>query len=681
MSRVALAGCRAEPLGSYLKALAVLRLVSEQADPEARGWWEQDCFHLESKLDQSALVDFFLTTYRPTPILAPWNGASGFYPKDRKVGIEAIASSEGDRFDEYRRAIALAREIPEVAQGKGGSKTEDDDRRVAVLKACRNAMPDACVGWLDAAVGLSADGKRAFAPILGTGGNEGHLDYSNNFMEHVAELLIQPDRKIPVRELLGNALFGDETSGFKLCAVGQYDPGRAGGANQGVDVKGGSASNPWNFVLTLEGAVAWVAGLYRRQGMAYRLILCSPFTVKPSPVGYSSAADRDKTMARAEIWTPLWSRPARYAEMKALIREGRASLDTKPAQTGLDFAQAACMLGVDRGISGFVRYNLVERRGQGYYIALPAGRFPVGYRKDSDLVRELSRVLDPADRRFPDPPAAYASSRRRVDEAMYDLLLRGGAAALQDLAAALGRLHRWILINGKPVRLPSDLSPHWVDRLQDAPEARIAAALAGMWDRDVGAIRENLDRNSNRFAWVGRDLADRMISVLERRVLTADAAGSRRNPFGSPCEAPVTDAARFLEGSVDDGLLEDLLFAFLLVDRRRKTEPHEAENDVEVWPVYALLKHLFLPHGVASPEGVVQLRPDLTVLSLLKAGRVGPAAEVAVRRLRIAGLCPIEVDYEGGVDGRRLAAALLIPVPYGAALRKPVLKELASTHV
>jgi len=49
-------------------------------------------------------------------------------------------------------------------------------------------------GW-DAAVGISAEDKRAFAPILGTGGNEGRLDYTNNFMEYVADLLIAPDAK------------------------------------------------------------------------------------------------------------------------------------------------------------------------------------------------------------------------------------------------------------------------------------------------------------------------------------------------------------------------------------------------------------------------------------------------------------------------------------------------------
>lgn len=308
MNVIRLGGCALEPLGSYLKALSVLRLVSEQADGSARGWWDRGSFYLETELDEDGLVAFFLERYTPTPILSPWNGGSGFYPKDKKVGIEAIAGSTGERFAVYRKAIEISRAIPGVGQEKGDSKADEDKRRrTDVQLACRNRLPDGCVEWLDAAVGISAEDERTFAPILGTGGNEGRLDYTNNFMEYVAELLIGPDGKTPVDELLRNALFGSATAGLQPGAVGQYDPGQAGGFNQGQGVKiADIATNPWNFVLTLEGAVAWAAGLYRRQGIAFKSFLCSPFTVWSTPVGYGSAAAKDGDSARAEIWAPIW---------------------------------------------------------------------------------------------------------------------------------------------------------------------------------------------------------------------------------------------------------------------------------------------------------------------------------------------------------------------------------------
>lgn len=674
MNVIRLGGCTLEPLGSYLKALAVLRLVAEQEDGSARGWWDRACFCLETELDEDRLVDFIFNRYAPTPILSPWNGGSGFYPKDDATGLEGIAGSTSDRFAVYRQAIEKAQTIPGVGQEKGGSKAEEDERRMAIQLSCRNLLPDGCVEWLDAAVGISAEGKRAFAPILGTGGNEGRLDYTNKFMQYVAGLLIAPDAKTPVEALLRNSLFGSATGGFQPSSVGQYDPGRAGGFNQGQGVETADfPSNPWNFVLTLEGAVAWAAGLYRRQGVGYKSFLCSPFTVRATPVGYGSAAAKDAEAARAEIWAPIWDRPATYGELRVLLREGRAAVDGRPAQNGLEFAEAACMLGIDRGIAGFMRYSLLKRRGDSY-VALPVGQFAVQERSESDLVRELNGILEAIDRQMKSPPAEFASLRRQVDEAMYNVLLRGGGDALGDLAASVGRLYRRILLTGNEVRIGARLSLKWVTTLSSttgATEARIAAALAGMWDRDAPPMLEHLNRASSNFSWTGVTVAERMARTLERRVMLSEQRGMSRNPLGSSYRAGIGDATLFLEGSVDDERIEDLLFAFTLIDWR-KGGPGDTKGreDVGVWPVYALLKHLFLSEQIETGDGEKYLMADLGVLAALTADDVAAAARAASRRLQNAGLLRAEMSETGGFDGMRLAAALLIPVPFGSSMRR-----------
>ena len=84
-------GCPPEPLGNYLKALGVFRLVAEQADPAARAWWEGGVLHLFTQLDEVSIQNYFLGTasnthYRPTPIFAPWGGRPGFYHKGSKIG-------------------------------------------------------------------------------------------------------------------------------------------------------------------------------------------------------------------------------------------------------------------------------------------------------------------------------------------------------------------------------------------------------------------------------------------------------------------------------------------------------------------------------------------------------------------------------------------------------------------
>ena len=69
-------GCAPAPLANYLKALGVLRLVGEQVDAQARGWWDGERFCLLTRLSKEELETFFLEQYEPTPLVSPWNDAS-----------------------------------------------------------------------------------------------------------------------------------------------------------------------------------------------------------------------------------------------------------------------------------------------------------------------------------------------------------------------------------------------------------------------------------------------------------------------------------------------------------------------------------------------------------------------------------------------------------------------------
>ena len=106
-----LAGCAPVPIASYLKSLGILRLVAEQADGAARGAWSAEAFVLRSELDADGLRRFLLDEYRPSPIVAPWNGGSGFDPKDNREAHEAIAAGEAARFEALRPVIGASREL------------------------------------------------------------------------------------------------------------------------------------------------------------------------------------------------------------------------------------------------------------------------------------------------------------------------------------------------------------------------------------------------------------------------------------------------------------------------------------------------------------------------------------------------------------------------------------------
>lgn len=120
MHTLTLKGCAPVPLAHYLKALGILRLVaeSEHGDSSATACWQGDYFVLHSRFDRAGLIDFFLNNYAPTPIVAPWNGGSGFYEGDEQSALEAIRRSPASRLAEVKRAIETILPWPQLGPTK-----------------------------------------------------------------------------------------------------------------------------------------------------------------------------------------------------------------------------------------------------------------------------------------------------------------------------------------------------------------------------------------------------------------------------------------------------------------------------------------------------------------------------------------------------------------------------------
>jgi CRISPR-associated protein Csx17 len=691
-------GCTPEPLASYLKALAVLRLVSEQRDPDARGWWDGDAFVLESNLNRDALVQFVLEDYRPAPLLAPWGARSGFYPGSSesaaRAALDKIEHSTAKRLRPAKQAITLVRDL--LVRNDWSSKPDGEDK-FSLLRACRAQLPDDMLDWLDAVYVLIEDGGK-FPPILGTGGNEGSQGYSSNFFQSLVDLgFCEASLRPDARTLLRHSLFADSATGFVVRSVGQSDPGRAGGFNQGPGIEQKHVPiNLWNFVLAMEGTLVWRSSLSHRQGAGNVTFVASPFTVRASPVGYSSSAQKDGEAEKGErppveIWTPLWDRPASYPEVRTFLGEGRAEVGARPARQGIEFAEAASSLGVDRGISQFVRYALLKRRGKSY-VALPVGRFSVQFRSESDLIRELTPLTAQFDgfvRGMGDNcPASLKSARRNIDSAIYELLLHGGPSWACALIRSFGALEQQLARRSadKNTRRPlGGLSPRWVESSDDGSiEFRLAAALASIsGDGKVGPLRANLSPidpvrtnqwsdSSTQTAWRGNSLAARLAEVLARRMMDAERLGSGNNPVSGALRLNPHDIAAFIGGEVNEQLLEDLLFGFTWVNWRHQSAASVLKRINQRWsqPVsehvipraWALLKLLFLPGPLRVNGAHVRLRAESSIVPLLRAGRIGKACEVAARRLYTAGLTPLRARFPDTADGHRIAAALIFPV-------------------
>lgn len=301
-------GCQSKPLASYLKSLGILRLVSEQCDSSARGSWQDGCFRLSCRLDEAALLRFFLAEYRPSPLVSPWNGGSGFYPGDNKEGIDAVAKSEDERLVVYRRAIASIFAWPEFQEiyalpaAKRKARGEEVKKnKEAILQRCRSQLPEECLPWLDAAHALRED-KAFFPPLLGTGGNEGRLEFSNNFMQKVCELLLDTpeDRQ---GAWLRASLFDVPVPTLPKIKMGQFDPGNAGGINQGREFENKKVqNNPWDFILMFEGTLLFASALVRRSPGDISQA-SAPFSVTSLSAGFASSNLQDT--GRGEVWMPL----------------------------------------------------------------------------------------------------------------------------------------------------------------------------------------------------------------------------------------------------------------------------------------------------------------------------------------------------------------------------------------
>lgn len=677
-------GCSPTPLASYLKALGVLRLLSsgannvsgEPADSQVRGWWAGDRFHLGTALRRDDVLRFFLDDYAPSPVIAPWNGGSGFYLKDNKDGIGPLASETvAKRFRPFSLAIRASKETLRLL---GISVQRQGEKKAQLVATLRARLPDAALPWLDAALVLS--GKRLrFPQLLGTGGNDGRLDFTNNLMRRlVSEArpagIFNAVSGVPspsCKGLLENALFDTPIHDLVGVKVGQFSPGGAGGPNATTGYKGASTVNPWDYVFMLEGAATFACAATRRHQRNAMARASFPFTVAASGAGWGGVAANDESEARAEFWAPLWTRPARFCEIEALFGEGRAVTNGQTASDGLGFARAVATLGVSRGFSEFQRFGFFKRAGKNHYAAAIGRR-----RSESSPGAELMADLDSGGwlrqvRQFgrdSNQPAALRNVVKDLEDSLFDLLAPDcPRQAIHATLGAIGRLGVWLSTSPKgreTVNPPPLLSRAWLLRADDgSPEFRIASALAGLGIATAGpegdsnsAERQSKDQPAPPMAahfapltsgpsdgfegktflrgqWLRRQRrwtsADRpptvvwshtglianMVAVLDRRLVEASIRGLGDKPLSSASFVRLSDVAPFLTGEFDDGRCAALLAGMVWAQPvwLRSEEKQPVERQIALPFAYAAVKPIFSTNEALIRAGAIPSNGSMPV--------------------------------------------------------------------
>ena len=741
-------GCAPAPLAHYLKALGILRLVSEQADSDARGWWQGVHFMLATKLTEEELEAFFLYDYQPTPLVSPWNkGAGFFFAQD--PSLSPLEASTSRRFAMFRSGIAASRsqlnalsnadqevrnikaetKVPGMSNAKRIRIRDSDDYKMRLREAQKrfnlvkaNQIPNFRLNWrgahrewMDVAVVLEDDGRPKYPALLGTGGNDGRLDFTNNFMKRIGEMFDldtadgkpRPAAKSWVSSALWNLPVPGNLSGQP---VGQYLPGTAGGANNSNGPDADSVVNPMDFILMLEGSLAFASHVSRRFGSSASSRPASPFVVNACGAAYASASVTDES-ARGEQWMPLWSRPSSYRELRRLFAEGRAQVYARNAQEPLELAQAVRRLGTARGIRAFQRYGYIERNGKSN-LAVPLGRFDVmdRYPEHLNCIDDLNVWLRRLRReaRSRNASARLAMVEKCLVEALFSVTLSPQSPERwQQVLVHLSRVEGTMAHgNGFASQPIPRLRPEWVAACDDdSPESRLAVAFAlqatafrKTQQTPIDPIRRHwlpLDRRQPwRFATTGAGSAGRLdvqpdvvmhgrhgltdaVALVERRLVEASQAKGRYLPLRAAprAAANIADLTALLGGDVDLDRTLTLGCTLMALDRDAWAkqqipikQPHPQDWPDDAWMAIRLCT---LPWPVRTPSGFeLDIGTEPALIRRLAAGDAASAVAIALRRLHAAGVrCTVRTATATRDAAKLWAAALAFPITNRAATR------------
>ena len=690
-SSITLSGCGTRPISKYLKALGILKTFSRGTDNKITGKWENDEFVVSASRD--ALVNFFLNNYEPSPILAPWNGRSGFFGKTtaRKT-LAKITNSSDQRLDSCRDTI---QKIEAILSDLGiREKTSSDNEKQNLLSSCRSKLSDEAVAVMDSLIIMLSD-RMSFPPIFGSGGNDGSMDFGNNFMQRVVQVFglgSKNEAELSPR-WLENSLFGNVIPELTKAKIGQFDPGNAGGANATTGFDSEAWINPWDYILMMEGAILFAGAATKRLATSRSDGLAFPFCVRQSGSGFGtgSLSDEGSSVSRGEMWMPIWETPTTLLEIEHLFSEGRAEVNGRPASNGVDFTRAVVSLGVDRGITEFQRYGFLVRNGLAYF-ATPLDRVRVKRNPDADLIAEidpwLSRFRRKAKQENPSPPSSMTRALRRIENGIIRFCKSPEPANAQVLFIALGEGEKalntsvkWAEENFlKPL---GGLSARWIKLSDDGtPEFRLAASLGSMISRfgnEWMPLRSHLEpvRSSRKgvfwkpeahrdVMWHDGEFVDVMNRILRRRLLMETRVDGRDVVHSARVVARQSDIAKFIEKRTDDAKIAKLLWAMVLVDFPTERIQLKFSDEAQFDPssIFALLRSCFPRAGDRTAEDSSET-PNIPLSATIHrraADRQGTEASLlAARRLHASGLRPAvsEIAFE---ETERIAAAMLFPL-------------------
>ncbi len=695
----------------YLAAVGVFKAVSRQVDSRATAHFVGTDFEIDSTVDD--LAHWLTSGYTPMPLFSPWNEGSGFGAKDKapKEHIARIIAADDRRFDDFVATFRICEPFAADFRAEGSSK----DKAPLVLRL-RNNCPPRMVEWIDTAVVVLGDGELAFPPIVGTGGNDGRLDFSTKYHEAISKLITTTPKDLRRSEILAQKFVADDRTGLSKGAPGQFDPGAAGTPNTSPFGSSDGIINGWEYAMMMEGVTMFASSPARRFSMdapqAVKALNSSArvamtFSTFGSDLGMAAGSPSEES--RGELWTPLWQDPVRLRVLQELFREGRAVWNGKTVVQSPDMYCAVRSGGTSDGFSSFDRFTFSRRNG----LAFSAIRADsVRPRKSNPLLR-LAAVTEDWPRRVArgsEVPATIARHTRAYENARFRLATDSGTSQIRALRTMLASLTLAELAVGRSTTTRDGHSPRRcpgadvlldIMRSEETIRDTLTSDIAFRLGLGLASVRTPRDSSVPR----GRGLRELLlpISVSAGAQIWTDSAIVPGIGF-KPLESLFTEALRwytqFRESNIDAPtpswigstgprtgvrvschdlsrwiadrrLDEDVLqwtLALMALDWTGIDYKLPTPTNGPLDPTFAVFA--FLRNGVRPPahtvsdslndeRGGVALTPE--VVSTLSAHHKSTALDHARRRLRQVGWGTADSDFIGRTassGGHRIAAAL-----------------------
>jgi CRISPR-associated protein Csx17 len=650
-------GCALEPLGSYLKALGLLKMLGDSAT----GYWQEGNFILETVLSSLQTLDYLIETANFSPIVTPWNGTNGLWKADSGSKlIEQIGNSL--RLAELKQVLSEAKTIIDAYGERQPSRKE----KPAFIENCLQTIKnEAWQAWAKACVTLIPDDKGnidfAFSYLLGTGGNIGARDLGANYLQALSYLVdlqtgIPTDqaktfwKSAVLGECMKNSVVQDAL-GAQFFPVADYvfDAKKFPYESSG----GGSTAtaNPADIVLMTEGLLTFSIIAKRElhqddQGIAeYSLAvdLCA---------GTADTAVSGETRGNLEeFWLPVWDKPLSFEDLRDSLFEAlRGRLPRQGRPDSLDFAENISRNAKTYNISEFQRVGFFPRKGQSNF-AVPLGVFRPSL--NGDLGPELTgyrKRLASLARGKTSTQTLTALTRQLEAELM---ALSSGHGAVTPVLKTLGQLELYLAQSPyfQQQILPlAELKSEWITKALEessSPITHLALSLSSLW------LRSRLSPalpGSKGWFWSDRpikwgiDLISNLIELQRAWVYEA-------HPYPEiPVSPTFSDISSFLNGLVDLKELAILASGFSLCKMPKFAFVGTADNLIQLPALYQLSAYCQW-----SGFGSIKIVNALASRDLVRA--IG----VCKTKLLSRDLSPFPIPIPN-IDARFTAASVIFPL-------------------